>query len=85
MADVGGALESIRVQAVNRGKGNQKFRELNMATLELLLPRDSRKVWIPAPDENPDQQITFIQKETTKTTQSKKEPSAILLQPFRGR
>lgn len=45
-ADVGGALESIRVQAVNRGKGNKRFREMNLATLELLLPRESRKVRI---------------------------------------
>ncbi|XP_041816924.1 NEDD8 ultimate buster 1 [Chelmon rostratus] len=41
--EVGGALESIRVQAVNRGRGNKTFRETNVATLELLLPRDSRK------------------------------------------
>ncbi|XP_003968260.2 NEDD8 ultimate buster 1 [Takifugu rubripes] len=43
VSDVGGALESIRVQAVNRLRGNKRFRELNMATVELLLPRDSRK------------------------------------------
>ncbi|CAG05335.1 unnamed protein product [Tetraodon nigroviridis] len=42
-ADVGSALESIRVQAVNRGKGNKRFRDMKMATLELLLPRESRK------------------------------------------
>ncbi|KAK7881206.1 hypothetical protein WMY93_029615 [Mugilogobius chulae] len=41
--EVGGALESIRAQAVNRGKGNQTFRETSVATLELLLPRDSKK------------------------------------------
>lgn len=41
--DVGGALESIRAQAVNRGKGNQTFRETCVASLELLLPRDSKK------------------------------------------
>ncbi|XP_070842731.1 NEDD8 ultimate buster 1 [Chaetodon trifascialis] len=41
--EVGGALESIRVQAVNRGRGNKTFRETSVATLELLLPRDSRK------------------------------------------
>lgn len=41
VSEVGGALESIRVQAINRGKGNQMFRETNVATLELLLPRDS--------------------------------------------
>uniref|UniRef100_A0A3B4X1Y8 NEDD8 ultimate buster 1-like n=1 Tax=Seriola lalandi dorsalis TaxID=1841481 RepID=A0A3B4X1Y8_SERLL len=44
VAEVGGALESVRVQAVNRGKGNKTYRETNVATLELLLPRDSRKV-----------------------------------------
>ncbi|XP_029003734.1 NEDD8 ultimate buster 1 [Betta splendens] len=37
------ALESIRVQAVNRGKRNEMFRQTNVATLELLLPRDARK------------------------------------------
>ncbi|XP_059182922.1 NEDD8 ultimate buster 1 [Centropristis striata] len=42
-AEVCGALEAIRVQAVNRGKGNKTFRETNVATLELLLPRDSKK------------------------------------------
>uniref|UniRef100_A0A8C6SU20 Negative regulator of ubiquitin-like proteins 1 n=1 Tax=Neogobius melanostomus TaxID=47308 RepID=A0A8C6SU20_9GOBI len=42
--EVGGALELIRAQAVNRGKGNQTFRETNVASLELLLPRDSKKV-----------------------------------------
>uniref|UniRef100_A0A3Q1ITL1 UBA domain-containing protein n=1 Tax=Anabas testudineus TaxID=64144 RepID=A0A3Q1ITL1_ANATE len=42
--EVGVALESIRVQAVNRGKGNKTFRETNVASLELLLPRDARKV-----------------------------------------
>ncbi|XP_041670060.1 NEDD8 ultimate buster 1 isoform X2 [Cheilinus undulatus] len=41
--EVGGALEAIRVQAVRRGKGNKTFRETNVATLELLLPRDSKK------------------------------------------
>ncbi|XP_022622227.1 NEDD8 ultimate buster 1 [Seriola dumerili] len=43
VSEVGGALESVRVQAVNRGKGNKTYRETNVATLELLLPRDSRK------------------------------------------
>lgn len=61
-ADVGSALESIRVQAVNRGKGNKKFRDMNMATLELLLPRDGSKVRTPALDEYRQQEITFIQK-----------------------
>lgn len=42
--EVGAALESIRVQAVKRGKGNKTFRETNVASLELLLPRDSKKV-----------------------------------------
>ncbi|KAG8009685.1 NEDD8 ultimate buster 1 [Nibea albiflora] len=44
--EVGGALESIRVQAVKRGKGNKTFRESNVATLELLLPRDGKKALI---------------------------------------
>ncbi|XP_078100939.1 NEDD8 ultimate buster 1 [Sander vitreus] len=43
LAEVVGALEAIRLQAVNRGKGNKTFRETNVATLELLLPRDSKK------------------------------------------
>uniref|UniRef100_A0A3P9M2C7 Negative regulator of ubiquitin-like proteins 1 n=1 Tax=Oryzias latipes TaxID=8090 RepID=A0A3P9M2C7_ORYLA len=43
VTEVGGALESIRVQAVKRGKRNKMFRETSVATLELLLPRDSRK------------------------------------------
>lgn len=42
--EVGGALESIRAQAVKRGKGNRTFRETSVATLELLLPRDVKKV-----------------------------------------
>ncbi|XP_072235024.1 NEDD8 ultimate buster 1 [Leuresthes tenuis] len=42
-AEVAGALETIRAQAVNRGKGNKTFRETSVATLELLLPRDSKK------------------------------------------
>ncbi|XP_044032120.1 NEDD8 ultimate buster 1 isoform X2 [Siniperca chuatsi] len=41
--EVGAALESIRAQAVKRGKGNKTFRETNVATVELLLPRDSKK------------------------------------------
>lgn len=44
VTELGGALESIRVQAVKRGKRNKMFRETSVATLELLLPRDSRKV-----------------------------------------
>ncbi|XP_031166301.1 NEDD8 ultimate buster 1 [Sander lucioperca] len=43
LAEVVGALDAIRLQAVNRGKGNKTFRETNVATLELLLPRDSKK------------------------------------------
>ncbi|XP_014882946.1 NEDD8 ultimate buster 1-like, partial [Poecilia latipinna] len=42
--EVGGALESIRAQAVARGKGNRTFRETSVATLELLLPREAKKV-----------------------------------------
>lgn len=44
VSEVGGALESIRLQAVKRGKGNKTFKETNVATLELLLPRDRKKV-----------------------------------------
>uniref|UniRef100_A0AAQ5ZRC8 UBA domain-containing protein n=1 Tax=Amphiprion ocellaris TaxID=80972 RepID=A0AAQ5ZRC8_AMPOC len=47
--EVGVALELIRVLAVKRGKGNKMFRETNVATLELLLPRDSKKVLILPP------------------------------------
>nr|XP_043907742.1 NEDD8 ultimate buster 1 [Solea senegalensis] len=43
VSEVGGALESIRIQAVRRGKGNKTYRETHVATLELLLPRESRK------------------------------------------
>ncbi|KAM4718107.1 NEDD8 ultimate buster 1 [Anableps anableps] len=43
VAEVGGALESIRAQAVARGKGNRTFRETSVATLELLLPREAKK------------------------------------------
>ncbi|KAM9333138.1 NEDD8 ultimate buster 1 isoform 2-T4 [Pholidichthys leucotaenia] len=43
VSEVGGALESIRVQALKRGKGNRTFRETSVATLELLLPRDAKK------------------------------------------
>ncbi|XP_067341677.1 NEDD8 ultimate buster 1-like isoform X1 [Channa argus] len=43
ISEVGGALESIRIQAVKRGKGNKTFRETNVATLELVLPKDIRK------------------------------------------
>uniref|UniRef100_G3Q214 Negative regulator of ubiquitin-like proteins 1 n=1 Tax=Gasterosteus aculeatus aculeatus TaxID=481459 RepID=G3Q214_GASAC len=44
VTEVGGALELIRQQAVKRGKERQRFRETSVATLELLLPRDNRKV-----------------------------------------
>ncbi|XP_069368437.1 NEDD8 ultimate buster 1 [Paralichthys olivaceus] len=43
VSEVGGALESIRVQTVKRSKENKTYRETNVATLELLLPRESRK------------------------------------------
>ena len=38
------ALENIRGQAVKKGMGNRTYRETCVATLELLLPRDARKV-----------------------------------------
>ncbi|KAK5849537.1 hypothetical protein PBY51_013865 [Eleginops maclovinus] len=41
--EVGSALEGIRLQAVNRWRGNQTFRETSVASVELLLPRDSKK------------------------------------------
>ncbi|MEQ2215860.1 hypothetical protein XENOCAPTIV_006994, partial [Xenoophorus captivus] len=50
VTEVGGALESIRAQAVKRGKGNRTFRETSVATLELLLPRDAKKVELLEPD-----------------------------------
>ncbi|TSK16088.1 NEDD8 ultimate buster 1 [Bagarius yarrelli] len=37
------ALEDIRSQTVKRGKGNKTYRETNVATLELLLPKEMRK------------------------------------------
>ncbi|XP_076827383.1 NEDD8 ultimate buster 1 [Brachyhypopomus gauderio] len=43
LLDVENALEDIRSQAVKRGKGNKTYRETNVATLELHLPRDIRK------------------------------------------
>uniref|UniRef100_A0AAQ4PQP8 Negative regulator of ubiquitin-like proteins 1 n=1 Tax=Gasterosteus aculeatus aculeatus TaxID=481459 RepID=A0AAQ4PQP8_GASAC len=46
VTEVGGALELIRQQAVKRGKERQRFRETSVATLELLLPRDNRKVYL---------------------------------------
>ncbi|XP_077410132.1 NEDD8 ultimate buster 1 isoform X2 [Vanacampus margaritifer] len=42
-SEVAGALEVIRVQALRRGQRNHTFRETNMATVELLLPRDCSK------------------------------------------
>lgn len=46
LSEVGGALESIRALAVKRGKGNMMYRETSVATLELLMPRESKKVII---------------------------------------
>uniref|UniRef100_A0A3Q2YAA4 Negative regulator of ubiquitin like proteins 1 n=1 Tax=Hippocampus comes TaxID=109280 RepID=A0A3Q2YAA4_HIPCM len=43
-SEIAGTLEVIRVQALRRGQRNQTFRETNMATVELLLPRDCNKV-----------------------------------------
>lgn len=63
-----GALESIRVQAVNRLKGNKKFKDMNMATVELLLPRDSRKVWISTYHKNNDDSRVMIPYFTAKKT-----------------
>uniref|UniRef100_A0A3Q3DEL0 Negative regulator of ubiquitin like proteins 1 n=1 Tax=Hippocampus comes TaxID=109280 RepID=A0A3Q3DEL0_HIPCM len=42
-SEIAGTLEVIRVQALRRGQRNQTFRETNMATVELLLPRDCNK------------------------------------------
>lgn len=41
--DVAIALEDIRSQAVKRGRSNITFRETNIATLELLIPKEVRK------------------------------------------
>ncbi|XP_062847303.1 NEDD8 ultimate buster 1-like [Trichomycterus rosablanca] len=41
--DVEIALEDIRCLAVNRGKGNKTYRETNIATLELILPKEMKK------------------------------------------
>ncbi|KAL7874710.1 hypothetical protein SRHO_G00056800 [Serrasalmus rhombeus] len=41
--DVEVALENIRSQAVKKGKGNMTYRETNIATLELKLPKDIKK------------------------------------------
>ncbi|GAA6090945.1 NEDD8 ultimate buster 1 [Tachysurus ichikawai] len=41
--DVEIALENLRSQAVKRGKGNKTYRETNVATLELHLPKEMRK------------------------------------------
>lgn len=43
-SEIADTLEVIRVQALKRGQRNQTFRETNMATVELLLPRDRNKV-----------------------------------------
>ncbi|XP_077365861.1 NEDD8 ultimate buster 1 isoform X2 [Festucalex cinctus] len=42
-SEVAAALEVIRVQALRRGQRNQTFRETNIATVELLLPRGCSK------------------------------------------
>ncbi|XP_057680035.1 NEDD8 ultimate buster 1 isoform X2 [Corythoichthys intestinalis] len=42
-SEVAGALELIRVQALKRGQRNHTFRETDVATLELLLPRGCGK------------------------------------------
>ncbi|KAK1794928.1 hypothetical protein P4O66_010124 [Electrophorus voltai] len=42
LLDVQRALEEIRSEAVKKGKGNQTYRETNVATLELHLPKDIR-------------------------------------------
>ncbi|KAL6488990.1 hypothetical protein MHYP_G00027310 [Metynnis hypsauchen] len=41
--DVEVALENIRSQAVKKGEGNKTYRETNIATLELKLPKDIKK------------------------------------------
>lgn len=43
-AALGGALETVRLQALRRGRGNATFRETQVATLELLLPRGCKEV-----------------------------------------
>ncbi|XP_036445543.1 NEDD8 ultimate buster 1 [Colossoma macropomum] len=43
LVDVEVALEDIRSQAVKKGKGNKTYRETNIATLELMLPKEIRK------------------------------------------
>ncbi|KAI4884118.1 hypothetical protein NFI96_032763 [Prochilodus magdalenae] len=43
VVDVEMALEDIRSQAVQKGKDNKTFKETNIATLELVLPKDIRK------------------------------------------
>ncbi|KAM9488381.1 NEDD8 ultimate buster 1 isoform 1-T3 [Clarias gariepinus] len=37
------ALETIRSQAVKKGKGNKTYRETNIATLEIILPKGNKK------------------------------------------
>ncbi|CAL8294606.1 unnamed protein product [Lota lota] len=44
VSEVGSVLEAIRAQTVKRGQGNKTFKETCVATLELLLPRDGKKV-----------------------------------------
>lgn len=45
-AEVEIVLEDIRSQAVKRGKRNKTYRETNVATLELILPKVNRKLCI---------------------------------------
>lgn len=42
-AALAGALEAVRLQALRRGRGNATFRETQVATLELLLPRGCKE------------------------------------------
>uniref|UniRef100_A0A8C4ZJI3 Negative regulator of ubiquitin-like proteins 1 n=1 Tax=Gadus morhua TaxID=8049 RepID=A0A8C4ZJI3_GADMO len=44
VSEVGSVLEAIRAQTVKRGQGNKAFKETCVATLELMLPRDGKKV-----------------------------------------
>ncbi|XP_007233945.3 NEDD8 ultimate buster 1 [Astyanax mexicanus] len=41
--DVANALEEIRSQAIKRGRSNIAYRETNIATIELFLPKDVKK------------------------------------------
>ena len=46
VSEVGSVLEAIRAQTVKRSQGNKAFKETCVATLELLLPRDGKKVCV---------------------------------------